>query len=66
MPYTPYITSIEAQVVGLLYLGPDLPHGVAVSQRGRVRRLVHRVEVDGDAERHPDLVGAGVAPPDGS
>lgn len=48
------------------YLSPDLPHGVAVSQGGRMRRLVHRVKVDGDAERHADLVRPGIAPADGA
>lgn len=41
---------------GWFYLSPDLPHGVAVSQSGSMRLLVHRVEVDGDAERHSNLV----------
>lgn len=31
-----------------------------------MRRLVRRVEVDGDAKRHPDLVRPGVTPADGS
>lgn len=30
-----------------------------------MRRFVHRVKVDGDAKRHPDLIRPGVAPADG-
>lgn len=31
-----------------------------------MRRFVHRVKVDGDAEGHPDLIRPGVAPADGA
>lgn len=31
-----------------------------------MRCFVHRVEVYGDAKRHPDLIRPGVAPADGS
>lgn len=48
------------------YLGSDLPHGVTVSQGGRMRRLVHSVEVDGDAKRHPNLIRPGIAPANGA
>src|SRR4029077_10113608 len=47
----------------LLDLHPDLGHVVAVADRHRL--IGQRIEVDGDAERRPDLVLAAIAAPDG-
>lgn len=47
------------------YLCSYLPHGVTVPQGGGVWGLVDCVEVDGDAESHADLIGPGIASPDG-
>lgn len=46
----------------LLYLSPDLPHGVTVSQSGRVGRLINGVKINGDTECNADLIRSGIAP----
>ena len=52
-------------LVVVSYIDSNLLHRVSLSERDRVR-LLERVEVDRDGERHGDLVGARVATTDGA